>query len=358
MSGKAEGTQSVDAPVRIKSVSQDGLKQSNLYIDNNTKLRSLPNGVKDEIRSDGKGGYELVKRVGVGTVGTELITDERDRTFSEDTGKWTFNSPLIYISNGVLTIKSDSNYRAYMASVPLSLDKNYLVKFTTKNKTGQTNYGFQIRFIASKNYTTNGDFITIGKAVNTSLAMHAYGEDPYYSIDVDYFSIRELITDSAVKQDGGAKELDDNSVLYELETPIIAPLVTSGSLISRPSGTVYVENVVANAGVYTTKYDVTIPTLEIKSIESITKIDFETAQETKLDVSLAVISDSSFTHPNLANGDIVFVVYEYQNESLNAPLKVDYYDSRYTVKDSVTNKFYKWSITVASGVPTIKLIEA
>ena len=37
-------------------------------------------------------------------------------------------------------------------------------------------------------------------------------------------------------------------------------------------------------GVYTTKYDVTIPTLKIKSIESITKIDFETAQETKLEM--------------------------------------------------------------------------
>jgi len=94
-------------------------------------------------------------------------------------------------------------------------------------------------------------------------------------------------------------------------------------------------------------------------LEKLSKIDFMTGLETELDVSDAVIAEDklSFTHPDLVEGDIVFFTYEYDRESTEGETEIEYYDSRYVVKDSVTGKFYKWHITVANGVPSIELKE-
>ena len=47
------------------------------------------------------------------------------------------------------------------------------------------------------------------------------------------------------------KRIDDDGVA-ELAEPIITPIQVSGTLLSNPSGTVYVEPVVADAGIYGT----------------------------------------------------------------------------------------------------------
>jgi hypothetical protein len=65
----------------------------------------------------------------------------------------------------------------------------------------------------------------------------------------------------------------------------------------------------------------------------------------------------SFTHPDLSEGDIVFFEYEYDVESTEGETEVEYYDSRYVIKDSVTDKFYKWNVKVANGTPTIEVVE-
>ena len=76
-------------------------------------------------------------------------------------------------------------------------------------------------------------------------------------------------------------------------------------------------------------------------------------------ITAAVIAEDklSFTHPDLDYGDIVFFEYQYDRESTIPEMEVEYYDSRYVIKDSVTEKFYKWHIAVAGGVPSIKLVE-
>ena len=48
---------------------------------------------------------------------------------------------------------------------------------------------------------------------------------------------------------------------------------------------------------------------------------------------------------------------EYDRESTEGETEIEYYDSRYVIKDSVTGKFYKWHIAVADGVPSIELVE-
>lgn len=146
----------------------------------------------------------------------------------------------------------------------------------------------------------------------------------------------------------------------ELLEPIITPIPSSGTLLSNPSGTVYIEPVLSVAGLYE---DVGIPVTNsdypIDTLERIYKIDFVTGIETELPASDAVVAENglSFTHPELTKGDIVFFTYFYPAEYPHGELTVNYYDTRYTVKDSVTGKFYKWEISVANGTPSIDLVE-
>jgi hypothetical protein len=146
---------------------------------------------------------------------------------------------------------------------------------------------------------------------------------------------------------------------YQLAEPIVTPIQVSGNLISYPSGTVYIEPYVADAGIYTDKIEVLHEDLPIKAIEKVSKVDFDTGLETKLDATAAVIAEDklSFTHPDLTSGDIVFFTYEYDRESTEGETEIEYYDSRYVIIDSVTGKIYKWQITVANGVPSIELTE-
>src|SRR5699024_10778360 len=99
--------------------------------------------------------------------------------------------------------------------------------------------------------------------------------------------------------------------------------------------------------------------LPIKIINKIAKIDYTTGTEHGIDTSKAIVSEDklSFTHEDLTEGDIVFFNYDYDVESTDGETTIEYYDSRYTIKDSVTGKFYKWNIAVADGQPSIELKE-
>jgi hypothetical protein len=164
-------------------------------------------------------------------------------------------------------------------------------------------------------------------------------------------------TETGIK--GDTLGIDATTLIYQLAEPVEIPVQVSGTLLSYPSGTVYVENVVADAGLYSDGIIVLHQDLPIKSIEKISKIDYETGLETILDASKAVIASDklSFTHPDLSEGDIVFFEYEYDLESTQGETEIEYYDSRYVIKDSVTDKFYKWNIVVANGQPSIELVE-
>ena len=164
-------------------------------------------------------------------------------------------------------------------------------------------------------------------------------------------------TEAGVK--GDTLGIDATTLTYQLAEPVEIPIEVSGTLLSHPSGTVYIEPVVADAGVYADKIEVLHQDLPIKAIEKVSKVDFTTGVETELDIEDIVIAENklSFTHPDLSDGDIVFFEYEYDREGTIPETEIEYYDSRYTIKDSVTDKFYKWNVTVADGVPSIELVE-
>jgi hypothetical protein len=154
--------------------------------------------------------------------------------------------------------------------------------------------------------------------------------------------------------------LAGTTLTYQLAEPVITPVQVSGNIVSHPSGTIIIDHATFSAGVYESiGIRVTEEELPIKSINKITRIDYETGLEYDIDTSKAVISGDklSFTHSDLTVGDIVFFDYDYNLESTEGETTIEYYDSRYTIKDSVTGKFYKWDVTVADGVPSIALVE-
>lgn len=149
------------------------------------------------------------------------------------------------------------------------------------------------------------------------------------------------------------------TLIYQLAEPVEIPIQVSGTLTSYPNGTIYIERILPDAGVYTDKITILHQDAPIKRLDKLSKVDFMTGIETELDISQAEISEDklSFTHPELNAGDIVFFEYEYDVESTEGETEVEFYDSRYVVKDDVTGKFYKWNVKVSNGTPTIEVVE-
>lgn len=186
---------------------------------------------------------------------------------------------------------------------------------------------------------------------NVVIAVALYGIYEGDWSDNPYITIYDEITGGQFIQ-----RIDDDGI--PLSEAITTPVAVSGTLIGYPNGTVYVEPVLPVAGVYTASgIEVTDTDFPIDTLERIAKIDFMTGVETEVDVSQAVIAGDglSFTHADLIDGDIVFFTYYHAVEGTQPEIDVEYYDSRYTVKDSETEQFYRWKVTVANGVPSLEI---
>ena len=203
----------------------------------------------------------------------------------------------------------------------------------------------------------NKDGVELAEVAEADIDLEASAGKYYWGEDKKLYIIvaKGDYADIAAARTG----LDVTSLNYQLAQEQVIPVQVSGTLVSYPSGTVYIEPYVADAGIYTDKMEVLHQDLPIKALEKLSKIDFMTGLETELDITAAVIAEDklSFTHPDLTSGDIVFFVYEHGAEGTIPETEISYYDSRYVVKDDVTEKFYKWAVAVADGVPSIKLVE-
>lgn len=333
-----EGTQSTQGAMRVKSIGKNlyTVEQS-LQADKNRERVSV-------VEKDGRRCLRLNVSTSILPIKFEPNTQY---TISVSTRKETLNSP-----SGIFTMRYTDGVIGYALTPP------------------------------STTFTTITYTSLVGKSIQN--IQHSYGNsgNPCY-FDLDTFEIKKGTTPTPyepykeslsylnAKQplrslpNGVADEITSNGMLIKrvsdlgvaLATPITTPIQTSGSLIAYPSGTVTIEQVVADAGLYTTKMDILNTDLPIKTLDKLYKVDYTTGLEHSLDVSKAVVTAQSFTHPDLTMGDIVFFEYYYDLESTNGNASVKYYDSRYTVKDSVTNKVYKWSIAIANGIPTIKTVE-
>lgn len=273
------------------------------------QARSLPNGTKDEITvNEGK----LIKRISDELVlnGSESWSQVNNTTYSTDILRFDIN---------ITDVKPSHDYSV----------------LSDKFISGAYNDGGTY-WNTVENIRTHGSQPTIHIFINKSRLATA-----------DVAGFKAWLTANPV------------TVIYQLAEPEYIPVEVSGNLITYPSGTIYVEKAVADAGIYSNGITALYQDLPISEIEKLSKIDFTTGLETELDPSDCIISDDklSFTHPELQDGDIVFFTYFYDVESTEGELEVEYYDSRYVIKDSVTGKFYKWNIAVANGIPTIEVQE-
>lgn len=276
-------------------------KESNLYINNDVELRSLPNGVKDEIRPNNKGRYELLKRVGEAEIKNVWGFAE-----SENFNYIRFNKPTDFVAYGKISTQPG------------------IVSGIGRGASVVSDFG------AESDY----------KRINSTYILNAftYGDDAFSNEE----EAKELLVGKKYR--------------YQLAEPEIIQLNTSGTLTTYPSGTIYLENIIADAGMYTTQFEGIYPQT-IKEIETIYKVDSLTGEEIILDVSKAVVAGNTFTHPDLNEWDIVFVEYEYIAGQLLSNNSIEYYDSRYTVKAENTETYYNWHIRAADGVPSIELEE-
>ena len=263
-------------------------------------LRSLPNGTKDEIRVSG-GKAELVKRIG------------------------RYILPL--------------NQAYTRVTVPERINVDvYYINFDTKLNDGSS----YVEGLIDATGSEYDDASRIGEYYYTSNSNRVY-----------------FIFAKGTTLEQAQTALAGTTLIYQLAEPVEVPVEVSGTLLSNPSGTVYVEPVVADAGIYNDGISVLHQDLPIDYVEKLSRVDFTTGLETELDVSKVAVSEDrkSFTHPDLVDGDIVFFTYHYDVESTIGETTIEYYDSRYVLKDDVTGKFYKVLPKVSNGELINELVE-
>ncbi|NLY81153.1 MAG: hypothetical protein GX078_00040, partial [Clostridiales bacterium] len=175
--------------------------ESNMYLPNVEELRSLPNGTKDEIRvNEGK----LIKRTKKYILQASDITGFNTSRANVDTISVSITSMTGIVENQEGVSQSvfhiDGFAPSNLASVPD--DSKYVGQYIYSRSIS----GSILALIVEK-----------GK----------------------YSSIAEVRADLA-----------GTTLIYQLAEPVEIPVQVSGTLLSYPSGTVYVENVVADAGLY------------------------------------------------------------------------------------------------------------
>lgn len=308
-----DGTTSVPTVMRVKSVGKnyEPYTETAQYISApGHELRSLPNGVRDEIR-DGK----IVQWVSEPEIIDGSLPLRDFNTYGDfyrvRISGWCAGKNIVTLVGGTGLVFSDDGYYLVTSSSPVP----------NRGVTFHDNGNLYIRVESSKI-----------NAMPSGATLAGFAE----------YLNRYPIT-----------------IYYQLARPIEIPLPTTGALLSNPSGHVFVEPVVADAGVYKQGLSVLHTEYPIESLEKLSKIDFETGLETPLNPATAAMSGDrlSFTHPDLQDGDLVFFTYYYPAHFPVPGLVAEFYDSRYVVQDSVTGKHYTWTVAVANGTPSIQLTE-
>ena len=127
----------------------------------------------------------------------------------------------------------------------------------------------------------------------------------------------------------GQAALAGTVIYYQLATPIETEILALGNAQGLAGGTVYIDDVMADSNLYTSKYDIENTAYPIKSLDRIVKINADGSQ-TELAVSSATIAGDglSFTHPSLVANDIVWIAYAYNVANLfKSNTFVTYYDN-------------------------------
>lgn len=328
--------------------------------------------IKDEIRK-GTNGYELVKRVGVGTLGANGITGSDfeggligacyDGDGSVST--WTLNtsSPISGAQDGrliVTTAPASLGRPVYNIGVSRTQGQYRRLSFDFKVNSGSP----AIASFLPGSGTININRVLVGAGrfeyyytCNGAQAFGLYfGNSGLYDIQIDNFK-DELINTPDGAATGITTTVIGSNIHYTLATPTITPIAHAGLLNSNSSGTVYFEPIIADAGVYGANIATQLTDYPIASLESIRK--YANGTYTELNTATAVIAGNglSFTHPDLVSGDLVMFTYAYNKESIRRSMTLTHYDSRFVKADTANGKVYRIVPVVTNGVVSWTAVE-
>jgi hypothetical protein len=140
---------------------------------------------------------------------------------------------------------------------------------------------------------------------------------------------------------------------YQLANPITTYLLPQAAK-SNPSGSIIWEPVKGEVGFYGTNLAVTDTTLPIKSIIRLYKVNQADGTSTPLDISKAVISSDklSFTHPDIASGNLADWDYEYDSALSTNPKMEIGYSNGYTGNVTIGTVTLQIKGGVITGVTT------
>lgn len=316
-------------------------RPSSLYL-TTPELRS--NGlIKDEIRK-GTNGYELVKRVGVGTLGSDIITNG---TFDSDTA---WNKGTGWTIGGGVAVATNVGSGDQISQSKATIGKWYKIVYTLTVTGGS----FAARAGAyGITRTASGTYSEYLLATNANIGVAGVGSSN--SGTVDNYSAKEVTASEAIAAASTFTEIGSN-VHFTLATPTIIPIAHAGLLNSNSNGTAYFEPIIADAGVYASNLAIQLTDYPIASFESIRK--YVNGTYTELNTATAVIASGglSFTHPNLTAGDLVMFTYAYANESIGRSMTLTYAISNSNPYYNVTNSVplttgYYTSTTARAAVP-------
>ena len=145
------------------------------------------------------------------------------------------------------------------------------------------------------------------------------------------------------------QRLDEDGVA--LAEPVSTPGVASGILVLYPGGKVKLEPALKDTACYTDKFEISRTGFPILSFESIRVLDPASGRYTVILTVGAVIAANglTFTHPDLAEGDIVEVVYLWNYPGVLGENTYGYLKDPLIVYDTTGEKYYKILPTVSAG---------
>lgn len=262
------------------------------YIDPSITLRSLPNGIYNEVTNKG----EHIQRISNTKIinGNFRIMDVFDRYRHVDA---TVINIAVNIDN---TTPETTNY---INDNALLISKN--VKFAPNSLYGVQNevWNMPNSYSIIRDLTDDG-YMWI--RLSLSHTDTGWSDIPSLPQVQNYFDANPI------------------RLNYQLATPIIKQISTS-PLTIEPNGSLFFDNVIGEVSVASSAPTCWLsnPDFKIESIERLYKVDQNTGIKTPLDISLvdfSIYNRLGFTHPQIQEGDLIDWDYVYSTELSTVPV--------------------------------------
>ena len=144
------------------------------------------------------------------------------------------------------------------------------------------------------------------------------------------------------------------SLRFELATPIITDVETSGLPVVFPNGSVRHLSRIADLQVYGASCGIYDSDYPIVTLQSVFKMDYDTGLLVELDIADATIASDglTFTHTGLTDGDMVVFEYNFANPKPEGKSNITYLNSKSVIADTTDGNYYTWKPIIENGVIT------